>query len=153
MRERTGGNVRSFVEAAGVADKFPALKCGDPDVDKLVLCKRGGCLLELFVLNKQKESRAPSKRRAKRGPKWTCAPEPVKQLKRRCFDRYCTSPAALEALLGDVSISGCVLDTCGGAGDAIVTRLRDTCQVLTNDVRPRTDLVVQSTPSFTCLLS
>ncbi|CAB1109657.1 unnamed protein product [Ectocarpus sp. CCAP 1310/34] len=44
MRERTGGNVRAFVEAAGVADKFPALKCGDPDIDKLVLCKRGGCL-------------------------------------------------------------------------------------------------------------
>ncbi|CAB1103775.1 unnamed protein product [Ectocarpus sp. CCAP 1310/34] len=67
-------------------------------------------------------------------PKWTCAPEPVKQLKRRCFDRYCTSPTALEALLGVVSISGCVLDMCGGPGDAVVTRLRDTCQVLTNDV-------------------
>ncbi|CAB1112102.1 unnamed protein product [Ectocarpus sp. CCAP 1310/34] len=76
-RERTGGNVRAFVEAAGVADKFPALKCGDPDIDKLVRCKHGGCLLELFVLNQQKESRAPNKHRAMRGPKWTCAPEAV----------------------------------------------------------------------------
>ncbi|CAB1106572.1 unnamed protein product [Ectocarpus sp. CCAP 1310/34] len=137
MRERTGGNVRASVEAAGVAVKFPALKCGDPDTDKLVLCKRGGCLLELFVLNQQKESKAPSKRRARRGPKWTCAPEPAKQLKRGCIDRYCTSPPALEALLGVVSISGCVLDMCGGPGDAVVTRLRDMWQVLTNDVRPR----------------
>ncbi|CAB1097545.1 unnamed protein product [Ectocarpus sp. CCAP 1310/34] len=69
VRERTGGNVRAFVEAAGVAEKFPALKCGDPDIDKLVLCKRGGCLLELVVMNQLKESRAPSKRPAKRGPK------------------------------------------------------------------------------------
>ncbi|CAB1103497.1 unnamed protein product [Ectocarpus sp. CCAP 1310/34] len=104
-----------------MGDKFPGLKCGDPSIDKLVLCERAGCLLELFVLNQQRESRAPTKRRAKRGPKWTCAAEPVKQLKRWCFDCYCTLPAALEALLGVVSISGLSPDTNLDASSASFT--------------------------------
>ncbi|CAB1101014.1 unnamed protein product [Ectocarpus sp. CCAP 1310/34] len=124
MREWTGGNVRAFLEAAGVGDKFPGLKCGDPSINKLILCKRAGCLLELFVLNQRRESRAPTKRRAKRGPKWT--------------------------------ISGCVLDMCGGTDDAVAIRLRGTCQVLTNDVRPRrivnaVCLLVWTTPFYICL--
>ncbi|CAN0435503.1 unnamed protein product, partial [Pylaiella littoralis] len=49
-------------------------------------------------------------------------------------DRYRTSPEAVGALLDAVHITGCVLDMCGGPGDAVATRLEGTCEVLTNDV-------------------
>ncbi|CAN0479926.1 unnamed protein product [Ectocarpus sp. 12 AP-2014] len=47
---------------------------------------------------------------------------------------YCTSPEAMDAFLGAVDITGCVLDMCGGPTDAVVTRLRSTCEILTNDM-------------------
>ncbi|CAM9634333.1 unnamed protein product [Pylaiella littoralis] len=52
----------------------------------------------------------------------------------RWLDRYCTSPEAVDALLGAVGITGCVLDMCCGPTDAVATRLRSTSEVLTNDV-------------------
>ncbi|CAM9996857.1 unnamed protein product [Ectocarpus sp. 12 AP-2014] len=47
---------------------------------------------------------------------------------------YCTSPEAMDALLGAVDITGCVLDMCCGPTDAVTTRLRSTCEILTNDM-------------------
>ena len=58
-------------------------------------------------------------------------------LKRRAFDRYCTSPEAISALLAEVVIEGLVLDMCGGPGDAVATMLGETCSVVTNDIRDR----------------
>ncbi|CAN0267361.1 unnamed protein product [Ectocarpus sp. 4 AP-2014] len=66
--------------------------------------------------------------------------KPVSGLGRGEFRRqrprtvYCTSPEAVDALLGAVDITGCVLDMCGGPTDAVATRLRSTCEILTNDV-------------------
>ncbi|CAN0123014.1 unnamed protein product, partial [Pylaiella littoralis] len=54
---------------------------------------------------------------------------------RRPYDRYCTSPAAVDALVAEVSIEGLVLDMCGGRTDAVAVRLGETCTVVTNDVR------------------
>ncbi|CAM9119159.1 unnamed protein product, partial [Hapterophycus canaliculatus] len=50
-------------------------------------------------------------------------------------DRYCTSPAAVDALLAEVCVEGLVLDMCGGREDAVALRLGPTCTVVTNDVR------------------
>ncbi|CAN0552630.1 unnamed protein product, partial [Ectocarpus sp. 12 AP-2014] len=65
---------------------------------------------------------------------WRTAPKPQTHLRRRWLDRYCTSPEAMDAFLGAVDITGCVLDMCGGPTDAVVTRLRSTCEILTNDM-------------------
>ncbi|CBN77345.1 expressed unknown protein [Ectocarpus siliculosus] len=65
---------------------------------------------------------------------WRTAPAPQTHLRRRWLDRYCTSPEAVDALLGAVDITGCVLDMCGGPTDAVATRLRSACEILTNDV-------------------
>ncbi|CAM9721551.1 unnamed protein product, partial [Pylaiella littoralis] len=54
---------------------------------------------------------------------------------RRPFDRYCTSPSAVDALVAEVSIEGVVLDMCGGRMDAVALRLGLSCTVVTNDVR------------------
>ncbi|CAN0277076.1 unnamed protein product [Pylaiella littoralis] len=56
-------------------------------------------------------------------------------LKRRHLDRYCTSPAAVEALVAEVRIEGVVLDMCGGREDAVAVILVTSCTVATNDVR------------------
>ncbi|CAN0429912.1 unnamed protein product [Pylaiella littoralis] len=107
----------------------------------LALCKREDCLLPLYKKHEQEESKERERRITKRKPRhsrvWSAAPEPVRHLKRQDLDRYCTSPKAVGALLGAVSITGCVLDMCGGPGDAVATRLRGTCEVITNDVNSR----------------
>ncbi|CAN0001145.1 unnamed protein product [Pylaiella littoralis] len=108
----------------------------------LVLCRRLACLLHLYKKHEQRASKDRSKdrraRKAARTPRhakgWVGAPEPQTHLKRRWLDRYCTSPEAVDALLGAVGITGCVLDMCGGPTDAVATRLRSTSEVLTNDV-------------------
>ena len=64
-------------------------------------------------------------------------PEPVTHLRRTPFDRYCTSPEAMEALLGEIEVTGRVLDMCGGPGDAVAVILGSTCTVVTNDVSDR----------------
>ncbi|CAB1114184.1 unnamed protein product [Ectocarpus sp. CCAP 1310/34] len=46
---------------------------------------------------------------------------------RRRLDRYCTSPAAVDALRAAVAITGCVLDMCGGPEDAVAQGFGGTC--------------------------
>ncbi|CAB1108108.1 unnamed protein product [Ectocarpus sp. CCAP 1310/34] len=141
MRARTSSQVRDFVDEVGIANQFPALNEGNLGVITLVLCRRPACLLQLYKKHEQRASKDRSKdrraRRAARTPRhakgWVGAPEPQTHLKRRWLDRYCTSPGAVDALLGAVGITGCVLDMCGGPRDAVATRLQSTCEVLTND--------------------
>ncbi|CAB1109602.1 unnamed protein product [Ectocarpus sp. CCAP 1310/34] len=142
MRPRTSSQVRAFVDEIGIANQFPALDEGGLGASTLTLCKRSGCLLQLYKKHEQRMSKERSKdrraRKAAQTPRhatgmWT-VPEPQTHLKRRWLDRYCTSPEAVEALLGAVSITGCILDVCGGPTDAVATRLGPTCEVLTNDV-------------------
>ncbi|CAB1097955.1 unnamed protein product [Ectocarpus sp. CCAP 1310/34] len=86
-------------------------------------------------MDRSKDRRARKAARTPRHAKgWKSAPEPEIHLKRRLLDRYCTSPEAVDALLGSVDITGCVSDMCGGPTDAVAARLRSTCEVLTNDV-------------------
>ncbi|CAM9160432.1 unnamed protein product [Hapterophycus canaliculatus] len=104
--------------------------------DPLVLCKRAGCMLRLLEQRENRERKSdasvPRKRRSS-----TQVPEPVRHLQRRPYDRYCTSPAAVDALVAEVSIDGLVLDMCGGRTYAVALRLGETCTVVTNDVRTR----------------
>ncbi|CAM9222104.1 unnamed protein product [Ectocarpus sp. 8 AP-2014] len=142
MRPRTSNQVRAFVEEVGIVNQFPALDEGNPGVSALVLCKRPACLLQLYKKHERRASMDPSKdrraRKAARTPRhtkgWRTAPEPQMHLRRRWLDRYCTSPEAVESLLGAVGITGCVLDMCGVPTDAVATRLRSTCEIVTNDV-------------------
>ncbi|CAB1119679.1 unnamed protein product [Ectocarpus sp. CCAP 1310/34] len=118
MRARTSSQVRDFVDEVGISNQFPALNEGNLGVITLVLCRRPACLLQLYKKHEQRASKDRSKdrraRKAVRTPHhakgWVGAPEPQTHLKR------------------------CVLDMCGGPTDAVATRLRFTCEVLTNDV-------------------
>lgn len=140
-RARTGELVRSFVDEAGIADKFPGFQSIAAGTNLLALCKRAGCLLELYQKQEWARSRERVARKAKQMPRhsrmWSAAPEPVTHDKRRRLDRYCTSPEAVEVLQNAVAIAGCVLDMCGGPEDAVAQGFRSTCEVLTNDVSSR----------------
>ncbi|CAB1112855.1 unnamed protein product [Ectocarpus sp. CCAP 1310/34] len=117
-RARTGELVRSFVDEAGIADKFPGFQSIAAGTNLLALCKRAGCLLELYQKQEWARSRERVARKAKQMPRhsrmWSAAPEPVTHDKRRRLDRYCTLPEAVEVLQNAVAIAGCVLDMCGG---------------------------------------
>lgn len=104
--------------------------------DPLLLCKRTGCLLKLFEQreNRERKLHTAGPRKKRTSPQ---VPEPVGHIKRRAYDRYCTSPAAVDALVSEVSIEGLVLDMCGGSTDAVALRLGLSCTVVTNDVRNR----------------
>ncbi|CAB1109424.1 unnamed protein product [Ectocarpus sp. CCAP 1310/34] len=141
MRPRTSSQVRAFVDEIGIANQLPALDEGGLGESTVTLCRRSGCLLQLYKKHNQRMSKEQSKdrraRKAAQTPRhatgmWTL-PEPQTHLKRRWLDWYCTSPEAVDALLGAVSITGCNLDMCGGPTDAVATRLRPTCEVFTND--------------------
>lgn len=110
---RTGELVRTFVDEAGIAIRFPGSQSGAAGPGLLALCKRSGCLLELYIRHELAQSKERVARRAKQTPrhsrKWSAAPEPVTHDKRRRFDRYCTSPEAVAALRYAVAM-GCVLD-------------------------------------------
>lgn len=140
-RARTGELVRSFVEDTGIADRFPGLQSLAAGPNLLALCKRSGCLLELYKKHEWAQSRERVARKAKQQPRhtrvWSAVPEPVTHEKRRRLDRYCTSPEAVDALLDTVAVTGCVLDMCGGPDDAVARKLGGTCEVLTNDVSSR----------------
>lgn len=130
-RVRTAEQIQLFGES-DVSAMFPnrLMGVGDP----LLLCKRTGCMLKLFGQreNRKRKSHAagPRERRS-----CTQVPEPVGHLQRRPYDRYCTSPAAVDALVAEVHITGLVLDMCGGRTDAVALRLGVTCSVVTNDLR------------------
>ncbi|CAB1111833.1 unnamed protein product [Ectocarpus sp. CCAP 1310/34] len=140
-RARTGELLRSFVDEAGLADRFPGFQSGAAGPNLFALCKRSGCLLELYKKHEWARSRERVARKAKQTPRhsrtWSAAPEPVTHHKRRRFDRYCTSPEAVDALRDAVAITGCVLDMCGGPDDAVAMGFGGTCEVLTNDVSSR----------------
>lgn len=132
--------VRAFVEETGIANKFPGPAVLSNTLP-LVLCKRAGCLLNLYdkrmgVLSKERIARKLKRVPAAR-TKWTGTPEPVLRVQRHRLDRYCTSDAAVEVLLHAVDISGRVLDMCGGPGDAVARLLGATCELVTNDVSDR----------------
>lgn len=141
IRARTGELVRTFVDEAGIADRFPGFQSGAAGPGLLALCKRSRCLLELYKKHELAQSKERVARRAKQTPrhsrKWSAAPEPVTHDKRRRFDRYCTSPEAVDALRYAVAITVCVLDMCGGPQDAVALGFGSTCEVVTNDVRSR----------------
>lgn len=112
---------------------FPSLSMAVND--PLLLCKRAGCVLKLFEQRENKERKLHVQPRKNR--RSVQVPEPVGHLQRRPFDRYCTSPAAVDALVAEVTIQGLVLDMCGGRTDAVALRLGVSCTVVTNDVRTR----------------
>ncbi|CAM9179781.1 unnamed protein product [Pylaiella littoralis] len=133
-RPRTAERIHQFGGESDVLVLFPKrLMASD---DPLLLCKRTGCLLKLFEQRENSErakhAGGPRKRRSS-----TQVPEPVAHLQRRPFDRYCTSPSAVDALVAEVSIEGVVLDMCGGRMDAVALRVGLSCTVVTNDVRNR----------------
>lgn len=133
-RPRTAERIHRFCGESGVRALFPTRLTASND--PLLLCKRTGCLLKLFEQRENSERKqhtaGPRKKRSS-----THVPEPVGHLKRRPFDRYCTSPAAVDALVAEVSIEGLVLDMCGGRTDAVALCLGLSCTVVTNDVRNR----------------
>ncbi|CAB1102881.1 unnamed protein product [Ectocarpus sp. CCAP 1310/34] len=122
-------------------DKFPGFQSIAARTNLLALCKRAGCLLELYQKQEWARSRERVARKAKQMPRhsrmWSAAPEPVTHDKCRRLDRYCTLPEAVEVLQNAVAIAGCVLDMCGGPEDAVAQGFRSTCEVLTNDVSSR----------------
>lgn len=62
-RERIGLQVRSFVDEAGLAERFPDLNLEDEGTAALVLCKRAGCLLQLCEKHRSAQSREGSRRK------------------------------------------------------------------------------------------
>lgn len=140
-RARTGELVRTFVDEAGIADRFPGFQSIAAGTNLLALCKQSGYLLELYKKHESARSRERVARKASQTPRhsrrWSAAPEPVTHDKRRRLYRYCTSPEAVDALRDAVAISGCVLDMCGGPEDAVAQRFGGTCEVLTNNVSSR----------------
>lgn len=133
-RQRRAEQIHEFGGESDVSVMFPnrLMGVGDP----LVLCKRRDCMLRLLERreNRERKPHAPGTRKRR---SLTHVPEPVLTLQRRPYDRYCTSPAAVDALVAEVSIEGLVLDMCGGRTDAVAVRLGETCTVVTNDVRAR----------------
>lgn len=142
-RPRTADKIRTFLDDddnTGISDKFPALQQQSDDdggtTNTLVLCQRADCLLELYKKHEHSQTVKrvegnENKRKLGRGPAWTPAPEPP--TKERRFDQLATSPEAVGALLENISITGRVLDMCGGEEDAIAERLRGTCDVVRSD--------------------
>ncbi|CAM9339608.1 unnamed protein product [Pylaiella littoralis] len=94
-------------------------------------------MLKLLEARETKERKQQSIHQPGTKRKNFFVPEPVMHLKRRHLDRYCTSPAAVEALVAEVRIEGVVLDMCGGREDAVAVILGTSCTVATNDVRTR----------------
>ncbi|CAB1112018.1 unnamed protein product [Ectocarpus sp. CCAP 1310/34] len=143
LRPRTMSMLRAFVRNAGLAEKFPGVMPLGVGIDSLVLCKRAECVLKQYDKHMSDlchdRARKKEKRNRSEAATWTSAPEPAVHLKRRHLDRYCTSIVAVEALLDAVNVSGRVLDMCGGPDDAVARRLRDTCEVVTNDVSSSLD--------------
>ncbi|CAB1105376.1 unnamed protein product [Ectocarpus sp. CCAP 1310/34] len=141
LRPRTMSMLRAFVRNAGLAEKFPGVMPLGVGIDSLVRCKRAECVLKQNDKHMSDfchdRARKKQKRNRSEAATWTSAPEPAVHVKRRHLDRYCTSIVAVEALLDAVNVSGRVLDMCGGPDDAVARKLRDTCEVVTNDVSSR----------------
>lgn len=129
--------ILEFASEGCVSEQLPQLHSSRDH--PFLLCKRAGCLLDLFNKEKLKERDGVRKIRSSNGKRTHVygPPEPATHLKRRHVDRYCTSPEAVTALLAEVVIEGLVLDMCGGPEDAIATILERTCSVVTNDIRSR----------------
>ncbi|CAN0437501.1 unnamed protein product [Pylaiella littoralis] len=109
-RARAAERIYAFAREPEISAMFPNRTFGGEDT--LRLCKRKGCMLKLLEARKTKERKQQSIHQPGTKRKNFFVPEPVMHLKRRHLDRYCTSPAAVEALVAEVRIEGVVLDMC-----------------------------------------
>lgn len=134
-RSRVEARIRQFATEHGSSETSSTLTPANNGY--LLLCKRAGCLLDLFSKEERRASLQQRLSSTRNRSHAFSMPEPVSPRKRLTLDRYCTSPEAMRALVANVHIRGLVLDMCGGPGDAVATTLESTCRVVTNDIRSR----------------